>query len=284
MTATLNPTYLSPTQVSILEAGTTHATFKLTPKQAGRSSGQLVDREWIRPTAKKGYWEITDLGRNAYQTHLAEEAARNDQVYKQTESAINLDDPALKPGSFETLNFSAAVGDAASLAALANQRQVKINQLEKTLDDMGTLVDELSTKIKTLEAAQTVTSVTTRISDEPDPLESASQMTKDIMATLLQMKAADACNLSLVGYVEDLRKKATSVDQAAAQVEALRRQLDHMSTELEAANRHTNMNEINAFLASILDELAQVMPEVDEYRESRERSHQVMKRLQAKRS
>ena len=290
MTTALTPTYLSPTQVTILAAGVANTTFKLTPKQAGRSSGQLVDREWIRPTGKKGQWEITDLGRNAYETHLAEEAARNDQVYKQTESAINLDDPAPQTRASAPDFSQASSPDAQALGAVVAQRQIKINQLEKTVDDLGSRIDDLKQTIKTLEAGQ---AVTTRI----NWYEIVIAPLIDLMAAYdgegVRLRVENDPSLIVQGVtglsqafdkVEDIVEERTkTIEQRDNTIESLRRCIQDLEAKLTVLQQEYSAVKRHDLSVIILDDLCHLIPEVEAYRAGREDADRALEALKLRR-
>jgi len=127
---------LTKMQIGILARGMHEQAFVLGKSEAGRSSGFLVTRGLIK-LHKKGVYSLTAQGRATYQLILEGHAAALDFSAAQIDafSGINLNDVAL-------------VEDASQ--ALAEQRLHRITQLEKTIDELGELIDQRDTQIEGL--------------------------------------------------------------------------------------------------------------------------------------
>ncbi len=144
---------------------------------------------------------LTAPGTAAYETHLAQQAAASDQIYKRTEGAVNLDDPALKPKGFDVLDFSAPLSPDAvkGLIVLNGQQTTKIKNLEKSLDDMGTLADRMTKRIKELETSARPTSP-----DNVDALLATNRA--ESFENILSLADEDGFNGAALDYVIWLRE------------------------------------------------------------------------------
>lgn len=325
---------LSETQIGILALGYEEQSFK--PGHVGRAIGKMQDDGLVLPTETKGQWKITEKGRSAYETYLAQQAAANDQVYAK-ESPINLDDPALKP-AFEPLDFNASP-DAVKRVTEENENLKKrLTALNKSLDDMGQLADKQTNEIKTLE--QRIEDLTAIKGDGRNNVGEALEYYMALIAPVIALMEQDGYAERLMGeYVtklhaqnttwrealidplialirrdevinmseDDLRRDPAYIvrywgairesvkihsdrsdeaqnrlDQKESQVEALRRQIEEMNADLRAADYNRQAAAMNAFLVCVLDELCDLMPEVQEYREAREATQRVVMKIQAR--
>jgi len=127
---------LTEMQIRILARGMNDKEFKLERNEIGRSSGALVARGLIKPH-KKGIYRLTSQGHVTYALILQGHAAVLDRTAIQIDSASGLN-----------LNDAALVQSPALL--LAEQRLKRIVQLEKTVDDLGALIDQRDTQIEGL--------------------------------------------------------------------------------------------------------------------------------------
>lgn len=117
---------LSPTQMSILEAGTKEALFCLTTQQRGKAAGILIARGWIK-AVKKGTYTLTREGKSVYESALISQAEAEEQ------SGINRDDPALHIQSAD------------------NEGLLKrISHLEQHIDDLERLIEQRDQRIEAL--------------------------------------------------------------------------------------------------------------------------------------
>lgn len=91
-------------------------------------------------------------------------------------------------------------------------------------------------------------------------------------------------NLTAMTEVADERLK--QIENHETTIESLRRQLEQMTLDLQAGRGQVDnpQHEINAFLACVLDELAQQVPEVEAYRKSRVLGRMALRRLQGQQS
>lgn len=139
VTEAQQPPVLSETQVKILKAGVdTKGSFKI--GAVGRAIGKLLDDNLVIPGPQKGTWQITDAGRDAYNIHLAREAAANDQIFKATESGINLDDPALKPVVTPVSSSSSATAD--DLRLKLDLAEYELDVFKKAIEPIKAMMDE----------------------------------------------------------------------------------------------------------------------------------------------
>jgi hypothetical protein len=312
------PLVLTTTQINILAAGYESSPFKTGP--VGRAIGKLLDEKLIAPTEQKGWWVLTEAGKNAYEIHLAQLAAANDQVFKTTESEINLDDPALQR------NVDPVVK---RLQSMVEDRQQKVKDLNKSLDEMGRVADDQRARIKQLE-------------ETTDPA------TVEIIQTIRTWMAEDheadkTAYLTILGYLGDLRSRATSIDwyaivilplidfmrqsidgdltleyiqddparivryvntirqslahmdniadertkiieQHESTIESLRRCIEDLQETLNARTANARGHSALMLAETILDELCAQLPEVGAYRLAREQAVEAISILKAKRS
>jgi DNA-binding PadR family transcriptional regulator len=137
------PFELTPTMFSILHLGMRYETFSLTRQQAGKASGFLKLHGYIDAAPKKGEYTLTAKGRSEYERLKAlrdATTAVTSNAAPESAMSINHDDPALR-----------VAGQTDHVGALAAQRQVRINQLEKTIDDLNRLLDQRADRVKALE-------------------------------------------------------------------------------------------------------------------------------------
>lgn len=128
---------LTPMQIGILKRGVMDRQFKLERSEAGKSSGYLVARGLIKPTTRKGVYTLTEQGRAAYTLILEGHA-----------QALDITAMQIDPHSGLNLNDAALMQD--PIAALADRRQKRILQLEKTIDDLGEMIDQRDARIEAL--------------------------------------------------------------------------------------------------------------------------------------
>lgn len=276
---------LSETQISILARGHETSPFKL-DRSVGRALGKMLDDGLMQPGGKKGEWDLTDKGRAAFATHLAQQAAANDQVYKETESSINLDDPALQP-AFEVMDFTASPDAVARVVSENEAYKARIKSLNASLDDMGKLADQLTKKINLLETGQTATTrinwyeslvvplvaFITQDTSNPAATESLSESPEKLLRWITDTRQ------SLHNMDEIADERAALIEDRDGTIEALRRCIE----ELEAKAAHQT-GRADVFLAGqILDELCELIPEVEEYRLARENAVKAISSLKAKR-
>jgi DNA-binding PadR family transcriptional regulator len=281
MAETLSPN-LTPMQVGILERGTNEKEFKLIGGEAGKSSGYLVARSYIK-AVRKGVYTLTDEGRAAYQKILNAHFTALDMTARPSEatSGINLDDPALLDDRTETTRWK----------QIAEDRLRKLNELNKTLDDMGKLADDLQSK---LNAA---------VSGDEEYSQAIYQKLHDMGVTVEDIESIKA-SLDMDGstyhsigkYVEGLRFQIReqydliekykhldgAVDQYCGQIESQRRLISELNATIEDLQRKSPR--VDVMLAGqILDELCDLIPEVEAYRTARESAVKAISNLKEKR-
>jgi DNA-binding PadR family transcriptional regulator len=139
---TTHPFELTPTMFSILHLGMRYETFSLTRQQAGKASGFLKLHGYIDAAPKKGEYTLTPKGREEYERTKALREAITPDAVPEVDEGINRADPALR---------SASGVETDHIGAVAAQRQVRINHLEKTIDDLNKLLDQRGDRIKHLE-------------------------------------------------------------------------------------------------------------------------------------
>lgn len=91
-------------------------------------------------------------------------------------------------------------------------------------------------------------------------------------------KQADT-TLSVGDWLRDLIKKAASLDQAAGQIEALRRCIEDLETQLTVRTQELREVKRHDLAAAILDDLCHLIPAVEEYRAGREQADQALDAL-----
>jgi hypothetical protein len=167
----------------------------------------------------------------------------------------------------------------------------------KDLDARNPLYESLHDVIKSLNAMKNedganLTTLIDYVADLRNRLASAQSQTaisavyderlQSMMDTLVPLMDEDDPDTTMTAWVIELRRKARLLDQSANKVEALTRQLEIAEAALEQTRRQSAMNEVNAFLACVLDDLAQIVPDVAEYRDNREAAQRAANRLKAK--
>jgi hypothetical protein len=331
---------LTPTQIKILKDGTDSSPFKI--GSVGRAIGALLDLKMIEPTEKKGWWALTRAGKDAYQIHLAQEAAANDQVFKATESAINLDDPALLDDRTETTRWK----------QIAEDRLRKLNELNKTLDDMGKVADDLQSKLNaavsgdeeysqviyqklhdmgvTVEDIERIKAsldmdgstfhsiaeyvtwlrlerehLAQQLQDTTHSTDAVDEWYQLVVSPLvdLMLQYATEANREdilnnpdwIVRWASDTRQSLSNMDDIADERAKL---IDEQASKIESLNRciAAQQETINARMVmpgrasdallavQILDELCELIPEVEQYRENREAAVKAISTLKARRS
>lgn len=97
---------------------------------------------------------------------------------------------------------------------------------------------------------------------------------------MLQWATLTQRNLQYAREIADERAKG--LDGKDGTIESLRRQIETFNTDLRAADYNRQAAAMNAFLVCVLDELCDLMPEVQEYREAREATQRVVMKIQAR--
>ncbi len=167
------PLKLTPLQVETLAKGMNTREFSL---PGGKSTGQLVARGLLKPLSK-GVYSLTDKGRAAHQAILSGHLKALDisEPLLDEVSGINLNDPALLEDRSEVTRWK----------QIAEDRLNKINQLNKTLDDMGQIADDLRGQMKATETL---------------PDHSVEALRRDMLDAIGRLMNDDRTDLSMFDY------------------------------------------------------------------------------------
>ena len=280
-----SPIPYTATQMNILDMGMNYKTFTLDRKQAGKVAGNLKHHKLIEPTGNRGEWTLTPFGRSEYERVKALSSIQADETIRPADSSVNLDDPALKP-AFEVLDFSqASPPDNQALGAVAAQRQIKINQLETTVDDLGAQIDDLKQTIKALEAGQTVT---TGIDWHEVVIRPLLDLVVQYDGEETRLKIENDPSLIVQGVtglsqafdkVEDIAEERLKViEERDSKIESLSRCIEQLESKL----LNIPSTRADVYLAGqILDELCELVPEVEDYRTARESAAKAIGKLKA---
>lgn len=268
MTGTEVPTLkLTAMQIGVLKRGMNEAQFKLVGSEVGKSSGQLVARNLIIPVTK-GVYRLSDEGRATVQQILNGHAAALDLTTPLIDevSGININDPDILDDRTEVTRWK----------QVADDRQRKIVDLHKSLDEMGKVADDLQRQIKDFETHS--------------PLQAAAGIDWDqrVINPILDLIGQDYPVIEsgelpemIVRYVSWLRDRARDTmalaDERAALMENKNSRIESLSRCIDQLRGNLNARVITptraaeAMLAlTILDELCVMLPQVEEYRTARE--------------
>ncbi len=142
---------------------------------------------WVEATGQTSarQWHITPEGFGELERLRTGEPPANNQVFRVIEDAINLDDPALRDDRRAETRWE----------EIAAERQRKIVELNKTLDDMGKVADDLQAKLNAGGAA-------------PIPNEDGTdyEMLRNMSSAIEELMMQDEQQLSVIEYVEQLRQ------------------------------------------------------------------------------
>lgn len=179
-----NTNTLTDPQLGVLAAGLDSDNARL-PK--GNFTKRLFDDGLIIRTIDKCY-KTTDKGRGQYERSKALQAAAVDidiALQEFSDSVINRDDPALQR-EIDT--------EAKRWQGIAEDRLKKINDLNKSLDEMGQVADQQQARIRQLEAIA-----------DPDQLR----------VIRMWMEEDNADLITIAAYVENLRQRANTASSDA---------------------------------------------------------------------